>query len=88
MATTPARNVADFLAAHKIMADAPRTTTDPDLIYSVGTNDRESGRIDLTVTDLTAVLAELALLRLRIHGDPAAQESIADARAREWFGSH
>jgi len=52
-------NVRDFLAAHKVMADAPATTTDPDLVHSIGTNDRESGRIDLTITDLR-ILLELA----------------------------
>lgn len=50
-------NVRDFLAAHKVLADAPKTTTDPDLIHSIGTNDRETGRIDLTVSDLKILLA-------------------------------
>jgi hypothetical protein len=50
-------NVRDFLAAHKVLADAPKTTTDPDLIHSIGTNDRESGRIDLTISDLHILLA-------------------------------
>jgi hypothetical protein len=49
-------NVRDFLAAHKVLADAPKTTTDPDLIHSIGTNDRETGRIDLTITDLRILL--------------------------------
>lgn len=52
-------NVRDFLAAHEVMATAPATTTDPDLVHSIGTNDRESGRIDLTITDLR-ILLELA----------------------------
>jgi hypothetical protein len=49
-------NVRDFLAAHKVMADAPKTITDPELVHSIGTNDRESGRIDLTISDLHILL--------------------------------
>jgi hypothetical protein len=49
-------NVRDFLAAREVQAKAPVTTTDPELIYSIGTNDRETGRIDLTVSDLKILL--------------------------------
>jgi hypothetical protein len=51
-------NVRDFLAARRVLTEAPRTTIDPEYIASVGTNDsdRETGRIDLTVADLTILL--------------------------------
>lgn len=55
-----AGRVEEFLAARQAQADAPKTTTDPELIYSIGTNGNETGRVDLNVSDLRAVLNELA----------------------------